>query len=332
MNFNFDNRADNELKPNSHTEILPTITVITPIYNRAFTFERTLDSVLNEMHSRIEYLVVSDGSEDISQLRQIFKEISHSDRIKLIEVEQNSGTCAAINHGARHAISNWIMFLGSDDQLVTGGIEKLMEIISGLESETDFIYYSMIYDDGIARPRTEPPTYLNLEKYLKHINVNLGTDQELGVLIKREQLLKFPLPENHAYEDFFHLQINKYLTGIFVPVVVKKINTDLKDRASKPIMQITSKKVASKFMGQKDGFETVLLAYHKELIRFAPQYFFSITKKYFKRNAMLMKRQPMKSFFPQNVNQIKLIVFVIYGTIKITWKNFAISIGAILFR
>ena len=326
------NRTYSKLNLDRHSKIFPIITIITPIYNRALTFKRTLESVLNEMHLKIEYLVVSDGSEDILQLRQIFKEISHLDRVNLIEVEQNNGTCAAINHGAKHAISDWIMFLGSDDQLVSGGIEKLMEVISGLETEKDFIYYSMVYEDGIARPRTEPPTHLNLEKYLKHINVNLGTDQELGVLIKREQLIKFPLPENHAYEDYFHLQINKYLSGIFVPVVVKKINTDLKDRASKPIMQITSNKVASKFMGQKDGFETVLLAYHKELIRFAPRYFFSITKKYFKRTAMLIKRQPMKSFFPRNTNQIKLVVYVIYGIIRIIWKKFTMSMGAMVFK
>lgn len=42
----------------------PTISVVTPIYNRCSTIKRTIDSLRNQSFKNFEYILVDDGSTD----------------------------------------------------------------------------------------------------------------------------------------------------------------------------------------------------------------------------------------------------------------------------
>ncbi|MGH7249269.1 MAG: glycosyltransferase family 2 protein, partial [Pseudomonadota bacterium] len=75
------------------------VSVIIPYYQRGEVFERGLDTVLAQEHPDREIIVVDNHSEDGLRQRIEAREAG----IKLIELPENSGACAARNAGIRAA-------------------------------------------------------------------------------------------------------------------------------------------------------------------------------------------------------------------------------------
>ncbi len=89
------------------------ISIIVPLYNKAHTLTRSLDSVFAQIDDRFEVIVVDDGSTDNSP--QVVRE-RYGSRVILIE-QKNAGPSAARNTGARHANKSHLLFLDADDEL-----------------------------------------------------------------------------------------------------------------------------------------------------------------------------------------------------------------------
>ena len=86
------------------------ISVVIPLYNKAATVARALDSVLAQWGVLFEVIVVDDESSDGS--RQIVE--SYGDRVRLIP-QRNAGPSAARNRGVQEARYAWATFLDADD-------------------------------------------------------------------------------------------------------------------------------------------------------------------------------------------------------------------------
>src|SRR5581483_10473204 len=96
---------------------LPKVSVIIPTYNRAYTLEASINSVLAQTFTDFELIVVDDGStDDTPQLmrRIIESGTPGSDRIRYV-VQEQQGQSGAFNNGVRIASGEWIAFLDSDD-------------------------------------------------------------------------------------------------------------------------------------------------------------------------------------------------------------------------
>ena len=87
------------------------ITVIIPVYNREQTIQRAIDSVLCQSHAPEKIIVVDDSSSD--RTGEILK--GYGDSITVITLPVNTGPSKARNEGIRHAQTEWIAFLDSDD-------------------------------------------------------------------------------------------------------------------------------------------------------------------------------------------------------------------------
>ena len=85
--------------------------VIIPVYNRAKTIQRAIDSVLNQNYSPLEIIVIDDGSTD--ETPQIIEK--YGDKINIIH-QANRGVSAARNKGIKAARGEWIALLDSDDE------------------------------------------------------------------------------------------------------------------------------------------------------------------------------------------------------------------------
>ena len=92
----------------------PKISVIIPCYNVEKFLKQCLDSVCGQTLKDIEIICVNDASTDKSL--NILKQYAKKDkRIKIIDLQKNSGLSVARNTGIKHATGDFIGFIDSDD-------------------------------------------------------------------------------------------------------------------------------------------------------------------------------------------------------------------------
>lgn len=89
----------------------PQVSVILPTYNRAWTLENAIDSVLAQDYPAIELIVVNDGSNDDTGtlLNQYRGQLT-------VITQENKGVSAARNAGIRQCHGEFVALLDSDDE------------------------------------------------------------------------------------------------------------------------------------------------------------------------------------------------------------------------
>ena len=113
------------------------VSIIIPIYNVEKYMRKTIDSVINQIETDIEIILVDDGSTDSSG--KICDEYSTRDnRIKVIHKE-NGGLSSARNAGTKEATSRYVMYLDGDDYLKENAVEKVLSVMK--EYPSDIIQY-----------------------------------------------------------------------------------------------------------------------------------------------------------------------------------------------
>lgn len=108
---------------------LPVVSIITPTYNREKFIAATIESVLKQTYSHIEYIVVDDGSTD--RTRELCAAFPN---VKYI-YQENSGQSSAINNGWSHASGKYLMYLSSDDLLKPDAITNLVKHVDKYDGD-----------------------------------------------------------------------------------------------------------------------------------------------------------------------------------------------------
>ncbi|BBM83567.1 glycosyltransferase family 2 protein [Candidatus Uabimicrobium amorphum] len=99
------------------------VTVIIPTFNRASFLEKCITAVLEQLHKRIEIIIVDDGSTDNTP--QVLSTYKH--QLKIITQENNGVSCAR-NVGIREAKGDFIAFCDSDDYWLPKKITLQLEV------------------------------------------------------------------------------------------------------------------------------------------------------------------------------------------------------------
>lgn len=106
---------------NKDTKVVPSISVIVPVYNAEKTLRLCVDSILNQEYKDFELLLIDDGSKDASPA--ICDEYAAmDDRVRVFHKE-NGGVSSARNVGIDNAQGGWITFIDSDDYITQGYLE-----------------------------------------------------------------------------------------------------------------------------------------------------------------------------------------------------------------
>jgi len=108
---------------------IPLVTIITPTYNRAGFLAQTAESILSQDYSNIEYIIVDDGSTDNTK-KIVFQIKNKYKKRKIVYIKQkNAGETAAVNKGLSLAKGEIIAIINSDDPLLPGSVDEIVEYL-----------------------------------------------------------------------------------------------------------------------------------------------------------------------------------------------------------
>ncbi len=181
----------------------PKITIITPSYNQGQYIEQTIQSVINQNYSNLEYIIIDGGSTDNTV--EIIKK--YEEKITYWISEPDQGQSHAINKGIKIATGKIFNWLNSDDYLEKNTLldianiylkNKNAEVICGYthcffhESGKTSHTYRMGVKNNTAQTITnvemnQPGTFYDLEK-IKQLG---GVNETLNYVFDDELWFRF---------------------------------------------------------------------------------------------------------------------------------------------
>ena len=116
----------------------PLVSIVTPSLNQGKYIRDTIESVLAQDYSRVEYLIIDGGSDD--RTIDIIQE--YGDRLFWL-TEPDNGQADAINKGFSLAKGDFLAWLNSDDIYEPDAISNAVRVLSSRKE------ISMIYGHGL---------------------------------------------------------------------------------------------------------------------------------------------------------------------------------------
>lgn len=116
------------------------VSIITVSYNSDKTIRDTIESVLSQTHSDIEYIIIDGASSD----KTIDVVRSYGDKIHTVVSEKDSGLYDAMNKGIQKATGDVIGILNSDDLYADENV--LRDVVAEFDtSPIDGVYSDLVY-------------------------------------------------------------------------------------------------------------------------------------------------------------------------------------------
>jgi glycosyltransferase involved in cell wall biosynthesis len=126
---------------------MPTLTVFTPTYNRAYTLHKCYESLKRQTSKDFMWLVIDDGSTDDTK-SLVNKWIKESNEFEIKYVyKDNGGMHTAHNVAYEHSTTELSMCIDSDDFLADDAVEIIVEHWSEFGDES---YAGMVGLDSFA--------------------------------------------------------------------------------------------------------------------------------------------------------------------------------------
>lgn len=208
----------------------PLISIVAPVFNNEAYLHTFIGSVLSQVYSNWELILVDDCSEDRSGA--ICDEYSHKDkRIRVVHHLSNEGICKARNTGIIHSQGEWIMVLDSDDALLPDSIKSLYECVS---DDIDLVSAAYLrYLDGVLQQECKAsfsgmlsigdyteligiiPQSRNLERYVWNKLFRASVIKKNSVLFNEELRLFEDVSFIYQYLECCHKSIYCIATPVY---------------------------------------------------------------------------------------------------------------------
>lgn len=144
------------------------VSVITPAYNCSNTISETIASVIAQTYENWEMVIANDASKDNTvEIIEYF--LRQDKRIKLINLEKNSGAAVARNVAINNASGRFIAFLDSDDLWKSDKLEKQIKFMNDNQYAFTFTAYETFRDSkDLSRRIFVVPETINYEQYIRN--------------------------------------------------------------------------------------------------------------------------------------------------------------------
>lgn len=174
----------------------PLVSVITPTYNSEAYIQQTIESVKNQKYQNWEMIIVDDCSKD-NTVEIVKNEAEKDERIRLIQLQKNSGAAVARNTAIRNAKGKYIAFLDSDDLWYPEKLEKQVTFMQEKDIAFSFTSYRIINEDGTETDKIiQVPKEIDYKGLLK--NTIIGC---LTVMLDVSKLGLVQMPNIRTRQD-----------------------------------------------------------------------------------------------------------------------------------
>ncbi len=172
------------------------LSVIIPVYNAEKYIKECINSIVSQdISCTYEIICVDDGSKDASlEILQSMK----CDKLRIIS-QPNAGAGVARNRGLDASLGEYIIFVDSDDSLIDGSINKMLE--AAQTEDADIVFGT------IAKTKTDMSNAFYPLKRRDRVVDNLLVACSLTTGTPWGKCYKYCLwenirfPESYAYED-----------------------------------------------------------------------------------------------------------------------------------
>ena len=118
------------------------ISVITVCYNAEKVIQQTIQSVMNQSYTDIEYIIIDGASTDGTM--ELVKKYTDDKRVRYIS-EPDNGIYDAMNKGIRLATGDYLEFLNAGDVFVNNDVIK--SVVQKIEENpADVMYGDIVYE------------------------------------------------------------------------------------------------------------------------------------------------------------------------------------------
>lgn len=169
----------------------PLISVVVPIWNRAYCIQDCIRSLIDQYLKNFEIIIVDDGSNDSDELVKKLQAFN-DERIRYKRIEHTGYISKVRNVGNKMAKADYIVVHDSDDMAFPNRLEEIYKAFQ--ETDADVVYHGMytrLHDpkhDAVARG-WKPAEPFSKDRLLKEQYI------PGQVAYKREVILKYPYNE-----------------------------------------------------------------------------------------------------------------------------------------
>lgn len=169
----------------------PKVTVLTPTFNRGSLLAETIESILGQTYSNIEYIVLDDGStDDTASLAK-----SYGDKLKYV-YQANRGEAATVNVGWSMASGDYFAMVSSDDLMQPNWIARCVEYMEA-NSDVIVVYPDWTIIDHHSRAVQDVVTFdYSVTDMISWFHCFPGP----GSLIRRSALKQVPVLRNTSFK------------------------------------------------------------------------------------------------------------------------------------
>lgn len=151
----------------------PLVSVVMPVYNRENFVERAIQSVLNQTYKNFEFIIVDDGSTDLTY-QVLLKYAQKDNRIKVFKLEKNQGISKARNEALKHVQGKYFTTIDSDDMAYPSWLQKGVAFMEQNEDVVISFPKADYYDESIGALNEDFPQNNKIRHLIYRSIANIG--------------------------------------------------------------------------------------------------------------------------------------------------------------